>query len=140
MILLTTKEMNGAYTMQLRNGILFLALLLAGFTVTAGVLHRAAADGDIDALKSGIQAGENVDGTDRRGMTPLHKAAANGRLKALKVLLKVGADPELMDREGRTALELAKAEGQTAVAAFLENRNHDEDVGDDEDDDDEDCE
>ena len=51
--------------MNPRNALLCLCLLFAAFAALAGPLHRAAADGDIDALKSAIQAGEELDGTDR---------------------------------------------------------------------------
>lgn len=117
-----------------RNRFLLLALLLAVLPATAGVLHRAAADGDIAALEAGIQEGENIDATDRRGMTPLHKAAATGQVKAVEMLLTKGADPELKDREGRSALKLAKDEGQDAVVEFINEWNSskegDDDVGD----------
>jgi len=105
--------------MLLQNRVVLMILLLSVFPVTAGVLHRAAADGDIDALEAGIEAGENVDATDRRGMTPLHKAAANGQVKAVSVLLDRGADPELKDREGRNVIKLAEDKGQDAVVQFI---------------------
>ena len=122
--------------MNPRNVLLCLCLLLATLSAPAGPLHRAAADGDIDALKSAIQAGEELDGTDRRGMTALHKAAANGRVKAARLLLHKGADPQLKDRMGRTAIVIAAEEQQTAVVDLLVNWEK----GDgEEEDDDEDC-
>lgn len=117
-----------------RNRILLLTLLLCVLPATAGVLHRAAAEGDIAALEAGIQEGENIDATDRRGMTPLHKAAANGQVKAVEILLAKGADPELKDRDGRNVLKLAKDEGQDAVVEFIKEWNsrkeEDDDAGD----------
>ncbi len=123
--------------MNLRNMLLCLCLLLAALAVPAGPLHRAAEDGDIDAMKSAIQGGEELDGTDRRGMTPLHQAAAKGRVKAVRLLLRKGSDPQLKDRMGRTAIVIAAEEQQTAVVDLLENWAK-RGEGDEEDDD-EDC-
>ena len=123
--------------MNPRNVLLCLCLLLAALPASAGPLHRAAADGDIDALKSAIQAVEELDGTDRRGMTPLHKAAANGRVKAARLLLRKGADPQLKDRMGRTAIVIAAEEQQNAVVDLLENWGKGD--GEEVEDDDEDC-
>ena len=122
--------------MKFRNILLSLPLLLAALAASAGPLHRAAADGDIDALKTAIQAGEPLDGTDRRGMTPLHKAAANGQLKAVKILLRKGADPQIKDRMGRPAIVIAGEEQQNAVVELLENWGKEDG---EEDEDDEDC-
>ncbi len=123
--------------MNPRNVLLCICLLLAALPASAGPLHRAAADGDIDAMKSAIQAGEELDATDRRGMTALHKAAANGRVKAVRLLLRKGADPQLKDRMGRTAIVVAAEEQQTAVVDLLENWAKRD--GEDEEDGDEDC-
>lgn len=122
--------------MNPRNVLLCLCLLLAAPAAPAGPLHRAAGEGDIDAMKSAIQAGEELDGTDRRGMTPLHKAAANGRVEAVRLLLRRGADPRLKDRMGRPAIVIAGEEQQSAVVDLLENWGKGEE---EEEDDDEDC-
>jgi ankyrin repeat protein len=58
----------------------------------------------IDALKTLIEAGANVNGKDGEGMTPLTKAVEQGPREFVEVLLRAGADINAYGQNRRTAL------------------------------------
>src|SRR5262249_54851311 len=60
---------------------------------------RAAASGDIAAVKTFLARGTPVDARDRySGMTALHAAAANGQMAVVEYLIAAGADVNAIDR------------------------------------------
>lgn len=90
------------------------ALLQAGCCVdlATGVgndtaLHLAAEAGCSANVALLIEAGANVQLTNRRGYTALHLAARSHCLECVEILLKGGANSNATDNEGRTPLHLA---------------------------------
>ncbi len=75
----------------------------------ADLLMQAAAAGDLDGLRTQLQAGANVNTTDALGRSALMHAAREGHLQAVFLLLDFGADPQLQDAAGRTATDHAQA-------------------------------
>lgn len=67
-------------------------------------LHRAAATGDVEAVRTLLQSGANAEATDAQGETPLHTAAKrlNGSVDILKTLLAAGATPDTQRDDGVT--------------------------------------
>lgn len=85
-----------------------------------GLMHVAAATGNLEGLKQLITAGAAVDiRADRKGPTPLHLAVARGRAEAVKMLLTARADPNLEDEEGNLPIHLAVSGGQEEIARDL---------------------
>jgi ankyrin repeat protein len=70
-------------------------------------LHFAAREGQLDAVRTLIDAGANLDLGDSYGTTPLVLATLNGHLGVAAALLEAGADPNIQDQYGRTALFVA---------------------------------
>jgi ankyrin repeat protein len=71
------------------------------------LLHDAAMNGDIVALKNLLAQCNNPDEVDMHYITALHLAAYWGKTEAITVLLKDGADIEAQDALGDTPLEHA---------------------------------
>jgi ankyrin repeat protein len=71
------------------------------------VLHRAADDGYIDAIKFLLGNKVDIDTRDDMGETPLHLAAHRGYEDVAKFLLDNGAAVNATDNLGRTPLDKA---------------------------------
>ncbi|MCP5545247.1 MAG: ankyrin repeat domain-containing protein [Akkermansiaceae bacterium] len=82
-------------------------------------LHLAASLGEVDALKSLLDAGAEIDSRMPGGVTALMEAAANGRMEAVQYLLGRGADPTLRDARKSRALDHAIDLKHLAVAGVL---------------------
>lgn len=67
-------------------------------------LRRAAASGNVKAVRSLLDRGADVRTRTRYGETPLALAARRGSEKTVRLLLERGADPNAMDVAGATAL------------------------------------
>lgn len=85
-------------------------------------LHTRDALGTMALL---LEAGADVDATDRNGLAALHHAATR-RPEGVRLLLRAGADPTLRDTAGRTPREFAELmlefqpdEGQREAVALL---------------------
>ena len=65
---------------------------LAGLAGPDAPVADAAMRGDLDAVRSLLAAGEDVNGARGDGMTALHWAAMKGRLDVAQVLIEAGAD------------------------------------------------
>jgi ankyrin repeat protein len=74
-----------------------------------GNLIDAVRSGDIEAVKTALSSGGDVNLRDKQGRTPLLFAAAAGRQDIVNLLLEKGADPNIADNAGRTALHLVLA-------------------------------
>lgn len=69
-----------------------------------------------------IDSGENINGRDQFGWTPLMRAAGKGDSDLIAILLKHGADTNLRNMAGETALLIAaRLEYPEAVSALIEN-------------------
>jgi uncharacterized protein len=103
------------------------ALIAAGADVNARStnplsvrpIHSAVAGDHDDVVAVLVDAGADVNVTQRHGWTPLHGAAQNGSLASVERLLAAGADPAARNDDGTSALELARAGGHEAVVARL---------------------
>ncbi|MFC1652083.1 ankyrin repeat domain-containing protein [Planctomycetota bacterium] len=86
-----------------------------------GSLHRAAAEGDIDQVKSLIAKGVSVNSlaSDSGMMTPLHEAAISGRKEVVEILLGNGAKIDALDNMAYTVLHRAVEHGHATVAKLL---------------------
>jgi len=83
--------------------------------------HRAVVSGDLERLRSMIEADHDPETVDRFGRTLLMSAAEVGSAETIKLLLQHGADPVARDADGRSALDVALAEKQWKVATLLKN-------------------
>ena len=87
-------------------------------------IHRAALDGNIEAVKQAIADGANVNASIPSGLlgqnfkgillgevsvggTPLHSAACSGHKEIAGLLIAEGADVNAKDERGKTPLDLA---------------------------------
>ena len=103
------------------------ALLAAGADVNARSanpfsvlpIHSATAGNHDDVVAVLIDAGADVNATQRHGWTPLHGAAQNGSVASVERLLTAGADPAARNDDGTTAIELAQAAGHEEIVARL---------------------
>ncbi|CAI2313886.1 unnamed protein product [Caenorhabditis sp. 36 PRJEB53466] len=74
-------------------------------------LHYLAASSSttsVDAARTLLERGANVNAIDREGATPLHYACVHDNVAMAQLLLTFGADPMSADKLGRTAYSIAK--------------------------------
>ena len=83
-------------------------------------IHQAVFDGNIEALKSQLAAGAEVDAKDDKFVgTFLHWAAAGGQNEIVELLIAKGADVNATDGDGDTPLHLAGNNTATKEIAEL---------------------
>ncbi|MGH8613969.1 MAG: ankyrin repeat domain-containing protein [Gammaproteobacteria bacterium] len=87
-------------------------------------LFRAAATGDLDALKKQLDSGSNPNIRDYEGKSALVYAASSGQADAVRILISYGAEVDApFDSDYRTALGEAVHKGYAdVVKVLLENR------------------
>ena len=98
----------------------------------AAILLQAAAEGDVEKVKTLLDRGEATPDThdyDRR--TAAHLAASEGKLNVLKLLVERGANINFMDRWGNRCLNDALRAGHMECAAFLRSKGAEESGSDD---------
>ncbi|MCH2593568.1 MAG: ankyrin repeat domain-containing protein [Pedosphaera sp.] len=96
------------------------AMLLAGCgTTTAMLIHKAAFDGNIKAVKRHLNAGVDANAQTRSENTPLHAAAYQGHSDVVELLIANGADVNASDVRGWIPLHAAVDQGHAAVADLL---------------------
>lgn len=71
------------------------------------------------AIEVLIAAGARVNGSDRKGWTPLHAAASFGHLKVVQALLDGKADPLVATKKGESPLDVAFDKGHCDCVALL---------------------
>jgi hypothetical protein len=106
-----------------RMGFALAAIMLAG--TLGGCLtgiHGAAADGDLQAVRTMLDQGMSVEERDGIGRTPLILAAWEGHLEVVRFLLDRGADINAQYGPGITALIRAAWLGRTEVVRLLLER------------------
>ena len=93
-------------------------------------LHRAAAEGSLEELRSLVAAGCDVNAFDDMSRTPLHYAAENEHYKAAEWLLDHGASVNAHEEEkiGETALCLAVGQDYPEMIELLLKRGADPDI------------
>ena len=104
-------------------------LLLPGFALAAGAFAAARADspvlsaakrGDVEALRSELRSGGDVNAAEGDGFTALHWAAKRGDAELAGVLIAAGADLRATTRLGaHQPLHVAAAAGEAEVAEAL---------------------
>lgn len=70
-------------------------------------LLAAVYGGDLAAFQSAIRNGDDMNGRDRGGRTPLANAVIDGRADMVDLLLAAGADVNASDAKGYTPLHFA---------------------------------
>jgi ankyrin repeat protein len=82
-------------------------------------LHRAARDGELDALRLSLSRGMNPDTRDGAGRTPLMDAVKSGEVEAMRLLISSGASVNARSASGRPPLIEAAEFGRTDAARIL---------------------
>jgi ankyrin repeat protein len=100
-------------------------VLCLGYAVSAAAqsvrLVDAARQGDMAAMRAGLDQGANVDAAEGDGTTALHWASYRDDVEAVTLLLDAGADVNAANDLGATALWTASQNGgATVVRALLE--------------------
>ncbi len=85
-------------------------------------LHYAARAKKIHVIEKMLEYGNNVNGTDLNGWSPLHWAIASREASTdiVRLLLQSGCDKDKRDKQGRTALDLAIFFERAVEIAILE--------------------
>ncbi len=97
----------------------FCAAWLTALAVSAGEIHDAARDGNLDRARAILSATPASVNLREKGTTPLHEAVRAGHLAVVQLLVVKGARLNDADIHGLTPLGLAKGYRKTAVADFL---------------------
>lgn len=82
-------------------------------------LNSAAGGRSDDVARQLVQAGANVNATQRHGYTPLHSAAQNDDVGLVDLLVEHGASRHARTDDGRTPADLAEAAGHPMLARRL---------------------
>ena len=101
---------------------LFAAVVLAAATSMTfdPELIDAVRRGDVDAVRSLVRQGLDVNGAQGDGLTPLHLAATNGGAEIAEILVYAGANLEARTRNGaHTPLHVASRGGHSGVIEIL---------------------
>ncbi|HWP38125.1 MAG TPA: ankyrin repeat domain-containing protein [Gemmatimonadales bacterium] len=100
-------------------GGLFVAVVLWA-APTDGPVAAAAQRGDLEAVRTLLKQGADVNAAQADGMTALHWAAQSGNVPMLRVLLSAGASTAAITRLGwYTPLHLASREGHAEAIRML---------------------
>tara|TARA_B110000305_G_C18921009_1_gene395133 strand:- start:15 stop:431 length:417 start_codon:yes stop_codon:yes gene_type:complete len=79
----------------------------------------AAADGDVNCVKSLLQKGLDINTCDFDKRTTLHLSSSQGNDTVVELLIKEGADVHAVDRYGNNALHEAVTHNHVAAAEML---------------------
>ncbi len=82
-------------------------------------IRRAVQTGDLEAMRSLVKGGADINRADEYGMTPLAVAAINRREAILRLLLDAGADPNRVDNTATTALQHAVEWSELSIVTLL---------------------
>lgn len=80
----------------------------------------AAQHGNLEALRTIITRGGDVNKMDLLGFTALHHAARNGHWNCVSFLISFGANIWIMDNDMHTALDLAALENREDIVKLLD--------------------
>lgn len=86
-----------------------------------GSLTRAAADGELDLVKTLLGEGADPNQLTGAGQTPLILAAVSGHEQIVRVLLAAGALVQVKDNLGLTALEWSVRRGFSNITQLIAN-------------------
>ena len=82
-------------------------------------IHKAAEDGNIEAVKQHLAAGADVNTKNDFGSTPLIAAAREGHKEIAELLIDNGADVNVKLKDGRTSLNWAMLRKRRDIADIL---------------------
>ena len=82
-------------------------------------LVEAASAGDLSAVRTLLDGGADIDGTNQGGQTPLILAAVMGHTEVVAHLIEGGANPQLRDHLGLTAYEWSTRRGFSEISQIL---------------------
>ena len=71
----------------------------------------AGCDGTVDAVRSWVASGADINVVDEHGATPLMMAARWGQTDCVAEMLRLGADSRRVDQDGWTALHSVACSG-----------------------------
>jgi len=93
-------------------------------------IHRAAGNGNIEAVKKHLVDGADVNAKSSGGRTPLLGAAHRGHKEIVELLIAKGADVNAKDNNGGTPLHWAAQGGHKEIAELLIAKGADVNVKD----------
>ena len=82
---------------------------------TGSELHGAAYAGSEEVVRHCLTDGEDINGSDAWGRTPLHLAVSGDWPKVVQLLLVAGADPSIQDKYDHTPIDLARPDSSVAT-------------------------
>ena len=82
-------------------------------------LRIAAAEGDLERVRSLLQAGANPDFLESTGGTALHEAVINRHSAVVELLIEAGADPSIRDSDGYTPAGRAEQDNDPRILQLL---------------------
>ena len=104
--------------------VVFLLSLMIALPAWGGGINSelmdAARKGDTAVVQELLDAGADVNATDKHGGTALMMAAVNGHTDTVQVLLDAGADINMKHGFGKSAKMLAAEKGHSEVVELLE--------------------
>ena len=68
-----------------------------------------------------IDAGADINATDKYGRMPLHWAAGQGKVEVISVLVQAGVDVNMTKKDGATPFRLAREKKRWRIAKYLES-------------------
>ena len=83
------------------------------------LIHKAAFDGNIKAVKRHLDAGVDANSKTRSANTPLHAAAYRGHTEVVELLIAHGADVNARDVRGWIPLHAAVDQGHVETGELL---------------------
>ncbi len=84
-----------------------------------GMLFASVARGDLNAIRSLLDRGVDINGYNSIGDTPLTHAALNGRADSMRVLLGRGANPNQPSKHGLLPLQISAERGRADMVEAL---------------------
>lgn len=88
-------------------------------TTKAMLIHNAAFDGNIKAVRRHLDGGVDANTATGSGNTPLHAAARRGQVEVIELLLARGADVNACDVRGWIPLHQAVDQGHALAVELL---------------------
>ena len=96
-----------------------LSMCVASTQAEAASMSKEAKRGNLDAVRTLIEAGKDIDHRDRSGSTPIYYAAQKGHATVVRLLAEAGADVDADNNFGSTALHVASRGGHVEVIRVL---------------------
>ena len=88
-------------------------------------LHFVAQNGSMKAIEVFLKYSENIEVSDKHGLSPVHLAAWHGHSEMVSRLLEMEFYVDSKDKEGRSVLYLAVESGNVDVVDVLLNEHYD---------------